>query len=72
MPRKKKQPVKPKKRERLRPLSLHPLKAEEALGLFMQVDPTSLVTETDLNKIRVGTKPNRRCGKGRASRPKEG
>jgi hypothetical protein len=28
------------KKHRLHPVSLYPLKAEEALSLFMQVDPT--------------------------------
>jgi hypothetical protein len=35
---------KQEKRPRLAPLTLHPLKAEEALGLFMQIDPAKLKT----------------------------
>ncbi len=31
--------MKRSKRERLKPISLHPLKAENALRAFMQVDP---------------------------------
>lgn len=38
-------------RQHLRHLSLHPLKAEEALRLFMQVDPA---------KVRAGTRRLRR------------
>ena len=40
-----------KTKHRLKPLSLHPLKAEEALRLFMQVDP---------GKVRVGIAAMRR------------
>ena len=35
----KKQLPKNQKKEKLKPLSLHPLKPEEALSIFMQADP---------------------------------
>ncbi len=37
------------RKERLKPISLYPLKPEEALSLFMRVDP---------EKIRKGALPN--------------
>lgn len=35
----KKKPTQPKKRDRLKPLSLHPLTPEKALSAFMRVKP---------------------------------
>jgi hypothetical protein len=48
-------------KHRLKPLSLYPLKAEEALSLFMQVDPA---------KVRVGLRKLRQGRGGRCALPK--
>jgi hypothetical protein len=38
------------KKHRLKPLSLHPLKAAEPIRFFLQVDPTRV--ETDMRRLR--------------------
>lgn len=48
---------KPANRKRLKPLSLHPMKAEEALRLFMQVDPA---------KVRAAWRLRQKRGRNRA------
>ena len=40
------------RKPRLKPISLYPLKAEECLSLFMQVDPTRV--RAGIRKLRHG------------------
>jgi len=46
-----------RKKDRLKPLSFHPLKVQEALRLFMQVDPAKVVAGVRKLHQGKGRKP---------------